>query len=155
MVVIQATEAHVPAIIEVWKEFMAFHADFDLRFPITPDAHVNMEKHLRELMTSSDNLVLIAEDGNRVVGYSIAIIAQRNPMFVKRTYGDISDMAVTKTYRRRGAGEQMLSQIIEWFKLKNVRRIELSVVSNNPIGYPFWRKHGFKDYMHRLYLDAK
>jgi hypothetical protein len=30
--------------------------------------------------------------------------------------------------------------------------IELEVAALNPVGYPFWEKHGFRPYLHRMYL---
>jgi len=49
----------------------------------------------------------------------------------------------------------MLAKIFEWFESRNMDRIELRVLAKNQIGYSFWKKHGFKDYMHVLYLNRK
>ena len=73
----------------------------------------------------------------------------------RETYGFIDTMAITSDYRRQGIGEQMLDRIFEWFDSQDIDRIELSVSARNQVGYSFWRKHGFHDFMHRLYLDKK
>lgn len=150
-----ATDSHVPEIVEVWKEFMDFHKDVDPRFPMRKDAHLNFEKHLRELMESEDNLILVALDKNQVVGFSTSRIAKYTPVWERETYGYVDTMAVTSDYRRKGIGERMLAKILEWFESRNIDRIELSVAARNQIGYSFWRKHGFKDYTHHLYLDRR
>jgi len=49
----------------------------------------------------------------------------------------------------------MLNMIFGWFTSRDIDRIELSVSARNQTGYSFWRKHGFKDFVHRLYLDRK
>ena len=88
-----------------------------------------------------------------MVGYSIAETGRYPPVLERQTYGLISDMAVKSGYRRRGIGEQILAEMYKWFESRNLERIELSVAAKNKIGYSFWKKNGFKDYIHRLYLD--
>jgi len=154
MEITSATDTHVPEIVEVWKEFMDFHKDIDLRFPMKENAPLIWEKHLRDLIKSEDTLVLVAMDKDHVVGYSISLIESRYPpVFTRETYGFIASMAVQSNYRRKGIGERMLGKIYEWFKSLNIDKIELTVTAQNQIGYSFWKKHGFRDYTHLLYLD--
>jgi ribosomal protein S18 acetylase RimI-like enzyme len=152
----RATETHVPDMVELWKEFMDHHKDFDPRFPMREDDHTGFGQHLRELMGAEETLVLVALDESRAVGFSISQVNRYPPIWVEReTYGFIDTMAITSDYRRQGIGEQMLDRIFEWFALQDIDRIELSVSARNQAGYSFWRKHGFKDFIHRLYLDKK
>jgi GNAT superfamily N-acetyltransferase len=72
--------------------------------------------------------------------------------FKREKFGAIDMMAVTARYRRRGIGTTILGKILDWFRSQNIDLIELSVASGNKVGYPFWKKHGFKAYLHRLYL---
>ncbi len=153
MEIIEATDSHIPEIVQVWKEFMDFHKDIDPRFPMSKNAHLNWEKYLRDLMDSEDALVLIALDKSRVVGFSISQISKYPPIFKRETYGSIDSIAVKSEYRRKRIGEQMLTKIYEWFASRNIDRIELSVAARNRVGYSFWKKHGFQDFMHRLYLE--
>ena len=152
----RATEAHVPDMVELWREFMDHHRDTDPRFPMREDAHTGFEQHLRELMGAEDTLVLVALDVSRAVGFSISQVNKYPPIWVEHEmYGFIDTMAITSDYRRKGIGEQMLGRISEWFASRDIDRIELSVSARNHVGYSFWRKHGFKDFTHRLYLDKK
>jgi ribosomal protein S18 acetylase RimI-like enzyme len=153
MEIITATKLHIPAIIKLWKEFMDFHKDVDPHFPMRKDAHLNWEKYLRELMNSEDAQVLVAQDKGRVIAYSISVITRYAPIWERETYGMINDLAVTSEYRRKGIGQQMLNKIYEWFKSKNIERIELSVAARNQVSNSFWKRQGFQDYSHRLYID--
>ena len=150
-----ATENHVLEIIELWKEFMDFHKDVDPRFPMSKNAHLSFEKHVRNSINSEDSHILVALDKDRVVGFSTAQIGKYPPVFERDTYGLISNMTVQSNYRRQGIGEQLLAKIYEWFESRNIDRIELSVAAKNQIGYSFWKKHGFRDYLHHLYLDKE
>lgn len=153
MEITEATDNHIPEILDIWKEFMDFHKDIDPRFARSENGHLNFEKHLRDVIGSEDAQALIALDKSHVVGYSIAEIGKDPPVFERQTHGLISDMAVKSNYRRQGIGAQMLSEIYKWFESRKIYRIELSVAARNQVGYSFWKKHGFRDYMHRLYLD--
>ena len=148
-----AQESHVTGIVEVWKEFMDFHRDIDPHWTRAEDGHVHFDKRVRELMASEDALVLVALQAGQIVAYSLSEIRRNPPVMARETFGYISDMAVAANHQRRGAGGQMLTWIQEWFTSRDVDRIELGVASRNEVGYSFWRKLGFRDFMHDLYLE--
>src|SRR4030042_1137284 len=149
-----ARESHIPGIIEVWEELMDLHKDIDHRFPLKQNAHLNFKKHLMDLLRSEDTQVLVSLDDSQIVGFSISQISRYPPIFKQEIYGLISDMAVKTKFRRKGIGERMLNRIYTWFESQNINKIELSVAAKNQIGYSFWKKHGFQDYIHRLYLKT-
>ncbi len=151
--IIEATDAHIPQIIKMWKKFMDYHSDIDPFFQRRRDGHKNAEKIIKDFLKSKDSLVLVALEDGKVAGYSIAVISKHPPVLKVERYGFIDDLAIKPRYRRMGIGAKMLERIFEWFESKGIKRIELKVVPKNKIGYSFWRKHGFKDYLHFLYLD--
>jgi len=151
--IIPASTDHIPAIVDLWQEFMDYHRDMDSRFPMRSDAPARQETHLRDSLLSDDSLLLTAISDGQVVGYSLAEIQKYPPLFTRERCGYISDMFVRPDFRRKGTGESMLEKMYSWFDRQNLDRIELSVAVQNTIGYSFWKKHGFTDYIHRLYLD--
>jgi ribosomal protein S18 acetylase RimI-like enzyme len=156
MEIVVARDSHVPGMVALWKEFMDFHKNIDPRFPVREDAHIGFEKHLRGLMATEDTLALVALDESRVAGFSVSQVDRYAPIWVEREmYGFIDTMAVSSGHRRQGIGEQMLARILEWFESRGIDRVELSVSARNEVGYSFWRKHGFRDFMHRLYLQRE
>ena len=153
MEIIAAAERHIPAIIELWKEFMDFHKDFDSRFPMRKNAHLSFDNHLRELMTSENNVVYVALDRNRVVGFATCTVNRYAPIWERDKYGSIDSLAVESSYRGRGIGEQMLTKIYEWFDTQGIDRIEVALAVKNKVAQSFWRKHGFRENILHLYLD--
>jgi len=133
---------------------MDFHRDIDPRFPTRKDAHLGFEKHLRGMMQAEDTQVLAVVADGGVVAFSISQLKE-SPIFAPASYGAIDTVAVRSDWRRKGVGEQLLGKIHEWFKVHGIDRVELSVASGNQVGYSCWEKHGFHDYMHRLYLSKK
>jgi GNAT superfamily N-acetyltransferase len=153
MEITKAQERYIPEIINLWEEFALFHESFDPRYPMRDDVRAGYEVHLREEIAKDDTRVLIAVDKDKVIGYAIAMIRKSIP-WKRERYGFIEEMFVTADYRRRGAGLKILNAILEWFKLENLDMVELTVAAKNTVGYSFWKKHGFKDYLHHLYLKT-
>jgi len=149
--IVRAEERHISDIDKLWLEFMRFHQDIDHIFtPLDGAVPGFEEEQVRRLMKSEDGLVLVALDSGRVVGYSLSEIRSSRGLELE-TFGAIDHVAVTASYRRRGIGEEMLSEILKWFQSRNIDRVELEVLAKNQVGYSFWKKHGFTDYRHRLY----
>lgn len=151
MEILPAAESHVPQIVELWKEFEDFHKEIDSFFSRSKDGHVKFGEFVQKQMDSDDSLVLVAVDGKDLIAYSISRISKYPPVFELDRYGDIIDLAVTSTHRRKGIGTEMLGKIYEWFKSRGIDRVELRVAARNRIGYSFWKKRGFEDYIHTLY----
>jgi GNAT superfamily N-acetyltransferase len=150
MRVIPAADSHLPEMVEIWKEFMDFHGDIDPFFKRRVDGHENFVRLVKDWIRAEDSHVLVALDGERVIGYSVSIVLRHPPVLETEKYGFIDDLAVRSTHRRRGAGTAMLNEMFRWFKSVNVERVELQVVTKNRVGYRFWEKHGFRDYLHVL-----
>ncbi len=151
----EAEDIHVHDIVEIWKDFMDFHRDIDELFTRREGGHVNFERHVRELMASEDAVVLVAKEGELVVGYSIAQVNAYPPIFTRERYGFISDVAVRAGHRRRGLGTSLVESMLEWLKARGLSRIELRVAAKNRVGNQFWKKLGFNDYVQILYLDIE
>ena len=104
-------------------------------------------------MDSELSQALVCIDNEKIVAFSLAHVKQSPPIFQHDKFGFISDIYVIQEYQRKGIGEQMLSEIYNWFDIQGVKRIELRVEPKNDMGYSFWRKHGFKEHVHTLYLE--
>jgi ribosomal protein S18 acetylase RimI-like enzyme len=154
MKIIKAQNSHVPGIIDVWEEFARFHEPYDPRFPMKDNVREGYQIHINDLIKAEDTLVLVALDNGKVIGYVIAAVRKSSPAFKREKYGHIEEMAVTADYRRKGIGSELLKKILAWFQSQDLDMIELSVAARNPIGYSFWKKHGFKDYLHHLYVKT-
>ena len=153
MEVVRARKPDIPAILEIWKELMDFHVPFDSRYTLSDGAEESMNDHLERLVEAEDTLVIMAVENTKPMGFGIARIRNYPPVFIKQTHGTIEDLAVSSEHRRKGIGELMLNEMLDWFRSLGIDRVELRVASMNTVGYSFWRKHGFTDYMHIMYRD--
>ncbi len=146
----KALESHIPAIVELWKEFIDFHKDIDPFYARSKDGHVRFAEYVKELLKKDDSLVLVGLLGDDVVSYAIARVLKRPPVFEGAEYGDIVDLAVTSGRRRSGIGEQMLDSVFHWLRSRGLSRVELRVATGNQIARAFWRKQGFEEFTRTL-----
>ncbi len=152
--IIEAEEKHIPDITRLWKEFIDFHIEVDpVWIPNEEAEEGQREEQTKPLMKSDKGLVLVALDGDEVIGYSISEIKDPPRGSTRTEYGYIHHMAVTESHRRAGVGEMMFDKILEWFKLKGMDRIELDITSKNYVSSSFWGKLGFEEYVRTLYLE--
>lgn len=152
--IIEAEEKHIPDITRLWKEFIQFHIDIEpIWIPNEGAEDGQREEQTKPLMASDKGLVLVALDGDEVIGYSISEIKDPPRGSTRTEYGYIHHMAVTEKYRRTGVGEKMFNEILKWFKSKGMDRIELDITSKNYVSSSFWGKQGFNEYMRTLFRD--
>lgn len=60
--------------------------------------------------------------------------------------GIIEQCFVPSTQRRQGTGKQLVEAALGWFKVKKIRRVELSVDVRNQAAEHFWRSMGFEPF---------
>jgi GNAT superfamily N-acetyltransferase len=155
VVVRRATEADLESLVELWVEFIDFHARCERAFARAPDGHEHFAATLRERLADGDAAVFVAEDASGVVGYCVAKVSRRAPEFGSWEFGDIHHLAVTEGRRRSGIGRRLFEAVRTWFAERGVRRMELRVVRANPVSSAFWRRLGFRPYMEALWREVE
>lgn len=147
MEIVEAAELHIPALLELWREFFDYHRDIDPYYARSEDALDHIGKRFREKIAERDSQVLVAVEGGAVIGYSLFWIADDSPFVREKKHGFICDLAVTSTHRSKGVGEKLLERTLAWFRAKGIRRIAIYTLTGNPRAAAFWRRHGFEPTM--------
>lgn len=155
MDIVTGAESHIPEIVKIWKELMDLHENIDPFFARSEKGHIHFADRIRKLIAKDDAAVFVAVCNGLVTGYAIAMVHVYPEIFKERMSGFISDVAVKSGCRRQGIGEKLLLRMLEWFSEKGLTRVELRVALKNEIGYNFWKKHGFEEYMRVLCLKNK
>jgi len=150
----EAVMEDVPAIVEIWKELMDFHKRLDAIFSRSATGHEGFAEFLTSNMENEDSCVLVAADGEHIVGYCQACISKYPPVLVREKYVEIFDMAVTKKYQRQGIGRMIIDALRRWYADKDVDRIELKYLTANKSAEEFWTKMGFKPYLKTAFLET-
>ncbi len=149
----EAVMEDVPAIVEIWKELMDFHKELDAIFSRSATGHERFAEFLTSNMEKEDSCVLVAADGEHIVGYCQATISKYPTVLVREKYVEIFDMAVTEKYQRLGIGRMIIDVLRRWYADKDVDRIELKYLTANKSAEEFWTKMGFKPYLKTAFLE--
>lgn len=106
-------------------------------------------------MKSGDIKIFGALEDKKLIGFIVAKLCYYPPIYLQEKYASIDDIMITLSYRRMGIGSMLLERAFDWFNSRGLLRVELNVVKQNKEAYSFYLKHGFKDYMHKLFLEIK
>jgi len=86
----------------------------------------------------ADDLFLVAELENKVVGYVIGIVK-------KTGEGHVISLAVHPEFRCRGIGTLLMKQLLERMKRVKASHVKLEVEARNEAALTLYRKLGFRE----------
>jgi GNAT superfamily N-acetyltransferase len=149
-VVRRAGAMDLHALVQLWIEFMDYHAALDADFERAPGAADRWSQYIEGKLSDSEYAVLIAEVEERPVGYLVAAIREYPPISTVEHFGFIQDMAVTGASRRQGVGRALYDAAEQWILGRGVRQIELKVDVRNEVSRSFWFASGFAPHAETL-----
>jgi ribosomal protein S18 acetylase RimI-like enzyme len=91
---------------------------------------------------SLDNMWYVAEFEGTVIGFIYGEIIQSKTSIVNRT-GHLDALYIAKSYRKNGYATKLINEIMQWFKLKKIKYIDISVDFPNKKVQNLYEKLGF------------
>ena len=91
---------------------------------------------LRYFLNLNGAQCLVAEDGERIVGF---VLAEENVPLAH-----IITLDVAASHRRRGIGSDLLRQMETNLAARGVHAILLETATTNEAGVAFWQRHGYR-----------
>jgi len=140
-------------VVALWREMMEEHAARDPRFRFVPDADAEFARHARQVARSAEARVFVADVGGSVVGYVLAELQNRLPIYPVGRFGFISDLSVTTRFRRKGIGRGLADRAIMWCRAQGATSVELYAAECNPEASEFWNAVGFAPYLRMLRME--
>ena len=140
----RAEPADAKAFVELHAEVQQLHVAARPDQFKTADAPA-LEARFRELLSSPDAKIWVAELDGVVVGYAVAI-HQRRPAFTAmpaREWCDIDQIVVTATARRRGVGTALLQAAVDDAHACGLPDIELNSWAFNQDAHRAFEAFGF------------
>jgi len=147
MIIREATEKDEEKIKELIKKLHAFEIPMEELYVAKPDTADRNLMFFKHKTKNNNGTIFVVEIDDKIIGYAVCWI-ERRPTYLYKVdkIGYISDVFVEEPYRGRGIGSALLGKILEWFKNKNIKYVELSVLAKNEKAKKFYEKHGFKVY---------
>ncbi len=97
-------------------------------------------------MRSRDGLVLVAEHGGKIIGYSLNHVKANVPVYGIRKLGHMSDLFVEEGYRSKGVGKAFRDAAMAWFRKKGLGYVSIAAHATNKKAQALYRGWGFSDY---------
>lgn len=92
-------------------------------------------KGFQDSLKLSNTIFLVACDGQEIVGYA--------GMYLSVDEGEIVNVAVAQSMRRKGIGDALLDKMAEYAAQRGIQRIVLEVRVSNEPAIHLYEKHGY------------
>ncbi|MCP4571794.1 MAG: GNAT family N-acetyltransferase [bacterium] len=154
MQVRSALPEDIPAIVDLWVEFMDFHTTLDPDFVRGQDSVAHWTEYVTGLLDAADHCVLVADDEDVLAGYIVAIAKEIPPYRTIRKYGYLQEIGVARRFRRQGVGRRLVAAAEEWMRAQGVPHAEVRIYVNNDASQRLFRSAGFAPHtevLHKKY----
>lgn len=110
-----------------------------------PSTEPRSKDFFEQLLGSEDAAVLVADAIGQVVGVATALMRSSPDFAVFRTqtWGVLDNIAVSKSWRRRGVGTALTQNAERWVQGRGAKWIELGVYEFNASARSFYQTLGY------------
>jgi ribosomal protein S18 acetylase RimI-like enzyme len=117
--------------------------EFDPLFAVVSDAKARADKYLDSTLGRPDKLLLVAVEGQKVVGVLRAELRERL-FYEPHEEGFITEFYILPEFRRQALGNEMILRASAELKKMGAQIIVGEVPSQNEIANRFYIKRGFR-----------
>lgn len=131
---------------------MRVHYGFDTHRFLAPGDHAEdgYAAFLTSQLDDPDVLVLVAVDGDRVLGYVYAGVEPMSWRELRDRAGFIHDLVVDGPERRLGIATALLEAAIDWLRARGMPRVMLWTADPNDAAQHLFARQGFRRTMLEL-----
>ena len=142
----------IEGIVEVFCDGVTSQNKFCRLFDMTEGVLDHKRKQFQSALEDECEVLFIRRhETGKIIGYIWAII--KRPIDTGRV-GQISELVVTTSHKRKGIGRRLFQSCIDWFRSENVQRVEVNFNVQNPEASAFWARMGFKPFFETRFLDV-
>ena len=141
-----AAPADMEAVGRLGALLVRTHHEFDPdRFiAARPGTEHGYGSFLGSQLEKSNIIILVAESGGEVVGYTYAGVEGNDYMSLRGPAGVLYDIVVDPAHRRLGVGQALLEATLEALEAKGVPRVVLSTAERNESAQRLFARAGFR-----------
>ena len=141
-----ATLADIPVIGRLGALLVRAHHEFDrARFiAATPRTEQGYGSYLGSQLDAQDVIILVAEEGGEVVGYTYATVEGYDYMSLRGPAGVLHDIVVDPAHRGARIGRQLLDATLAALLAHGAPRVVLSTAEQNAPAQRLFAGAGFR-----------
>jgi GNAT superfamily N-acetyltransferase len=145
-----ATTADLPLLRRFQQAIVAAERPFD---PTLQRGEVRYYD-LDALLNRPDACLLVAVDGDQVIGSGYARLAAAEPFLQHANYAHLGFMYVEPDYRGRGINAQIIEALKLWAATQGVTELRLRVYALNAPARQAYERFGFSAHLLEMRLGA-
>ncbi|MEM4280984.1 MAG: GNAT family N-acetyltransferase [Candidatus Caldarchaeum sp.] len=138
----KAEKRDIQSLVDLNIRLKRLNEEFDPLLRVRNDIAEKSREYFEQAMSSPNSLVVVAEDGGRVVGFIKADIRERI-FYEPPIEGNIVEFYLLPEYRRKGVGAKLLDYAVKQLKEK-ADIITAEFPSLNEIAVEFYSRHGYR-----------
>ena len=141
-----AAPADLRAVGRLGALLVRTHHDFDPKrfMPATPQTERGYASFLGSQLADPDVIVLVAERGGEVLGYTYAAVEGVDYMSLRGPAGVLHDIVIDPTHRGRGVGRMLLDATLTALEARGAPRVVLSTAERNEAAQRLFARAGFR-----------
>lgn len=142
----RATAADLPAVGRLGALLVRLHHEFDARrfLAATPRTEHGYASYLRSQLVEPNIVILVAESGSELRGYTFAGVEGYDYMSLRGPAGVLYDIVVDPEHRGRGIGQQLLDATLAVLEQGGAPRVVLSTAERNDSAQRLFARTGFR-----------
>ena len=140
-------EADRSAVVGLARQLQAAEFSLDERMKAPGEIGAWYIDHLLEECERDSGKILVATDGEALIGYAVILTAVSSAEEVDETdyhYAHIKDLAVAESHRGRGLGGQLIARAEAIAKDAGARWLRISAMTDNRAAVQLYERRGFK-----------
>ena len=137
------TKEEAPELQKLNDEVFIGNAKYDTDLDLNWAKSEKGSKYFNELLNDNNALCLIAEDGDRKIGYLAA--APKEIDYRNSKYVEIQNMGVNPDYRSQGIGKRLMEQCFEWARSMGFQKVFVTSYIQNKGAVDFYKNNGFDE----------
>ena len=138
-IVIRNAEIEDASIID---KFLTKLIHDEKKYDSNIDEKCEITNYYENLILKDNNIVLVAEINNKIIGYLYGFIINNGNTCINLT-SKLDALYVEEEYRNKSVANSLINEFKKWCELKNVKNIEVSVCSKNESAVNLYNKNGF------------
>ena len=138
-----AKKEDLAAVADLIVRVKRLNNEFDPLFAVVSDAKARADKYLESTLGAPGKLLLLAVEGQKVVGVLRAELRERL-FYEPHVEGFITEFYILPEFRRKALGNEVLQQASAELKKMGAQIIVGEVPSQNEIANRFYIKRGFR-----------
>ena len=151
--IVEGSAQDIPALEPLWVAVHHVHqASMPELAPYVSDAETwaELRGHYDSIFEKADPTLLLAYDGEDLVGYALAHVLDVGETFIPDTWrtgeriGELESLAVRESHRGQGIGSALLDAVDEAFAAQGINDVIVGALAGNLGALRLYERRGFR-----------